>query len=525
MTPKMKLRQAVAAFLLIGAATSGAHAQQRRTADLVVLIAVDQLRADYLDRFRLQFTGGLKRLADEGAFFTNAYQDHAVTETAVGHASMLSGRFPRSFGIVSNALGVPDPQTRMLNGGTGASPFRFRGSTLIDWMRVQTPASRGLAVSVKDRSAILPMGRAKQSSFWYSSNGEFTTSNYYADTLPTWLRSFNDRRLPEKYAGMEWKPLLDVRMYAEPDTVAREGADATFPHQIPADMREAVKVLANFPWMDEILLELALTGLDSMKLGKSGSTDLLSVSLSTTDLIGHEFGPDSREVHDQIVRLDRALGVFLDALYARFQPEQLLIALTADHGVASFPELMAKNPAEATQSYVDMRPALTPLRNLLTARGLPGAGVTFSSGMLMFNERALNHDHTLIDSLANMFAAAARKLPGVARVDYVRDLATGDTIKDAITRRWHHMIPRDLPIPVVVTLKESHVFGRPQGATHGSPYDADAHVPIIFYGPQFKPGTYREFVRTVDIAPTLAHLLDVHPTEPLDGKPLVQALK
>lgn len=525
MTPKMKLLQAVAVLLLIASAAPSAHGQQRGTPDLVVLITVDQLRGDYLDRFKSQFTGGLKRLTEQGAFFANAYQDHAVTETAVGHASLLSGRFPRSYGIISNSLGVPDPQTRMLNGGTGASPFRFRGSTLIDWLRVQTPASRGLAVSVKDRSAILPLGRAKQSAFWYSADGTFTTSNYYADTLPTWLRSFNAKRLPEQYAGREWQPLLDVRMYAEPDTVAREGADATFPHRVPTDPREAVKVLGSFPWMDDIVLELALTGLDSMKLGKSGNTDLLSVSLSTTDLIGHAFGPDSREVHDQILRLDRALGVFMDALDARFGPEQLLIALTADHGVASFPELRAKNPAQAEQSYVDMLPALTPLRDWLAARGLPGAAVTLSSGMLMFNEPALKHDRALMDSLASMFVPAARKVPGVVRVDYVRDLAKGDTINDAITRRWHNMIPRDLPIPVVVTLSENYVFGRPKSAMHGTPYDADAHVPIIFFGPQFKPGVYREFVRTVDIAPTLAHILAVRPTEPLDGKPLMQAVK
>jgi arylsulfatase A-like enzyme len=499
------------------------HAQPKP--DLVVLIAVDQLRADYLDRFMPQLTGGLRKLTLEGAFFTNAFQDHAVTETAVGHASMLSGRFPRSFGIISNTLGVPDPQSRMLNGGPGASPFRFRGTTLMDWLRVRTPGSRGLGISVKDRSAILPFGRAKQSSFWYSNDGTFTTSNYYADTLPTWLRSFNAQKLPQKYAGMQWNPLLDVRMYQEPDTVAREGRDATFPHQVPSEMRTAVETLAGFPWMDEILLELALTGLDSMKLGKSGNVDVLSISLSTTDIIGHRYGPDSREVHDQILRLDRALGAFLDSLFTRFTPDQVVIALTADHGVASFPDLHARDSAEAASHYVDIQSTLTPLRSILTARGMPGAAVTFASGMLMFNEPALKHDHLLMDSLANMFAAAARKLPGVTRVDFVRDLARGDTINDPITRRWHHMIPRDLPIPVVVTASDQHLFGRPRSATHGSPHDADAHVPIIFYGPQFRRGRYSEFTRTVDIAPTLAHVLDVHPTEPLDGKILTQVLK
>lgn len=511
-------------LVLLLCAANTAFAQSKP--DLVVLIAVDQLRADYIDRFMPQLSGGLKKLSQEGAFFTNAFQDHAVTETAVGHAAMLSGRFPRSYGIISNALGVPDPQTRMLNGGQGASPFRFRGSTLIDWMRVKNPASRALGLSVKDRSAILPLGRAKQSSFWYSSDGTFTTSNYYADTLPTWLRSFNAQRLPEKYAGMEWRPLLDVSLYQEPDTVAREGENAVFPHQVPTEMRKAVEALARFPWMDDILLELAITGLDSMKLGRNGATDLLSVSLSTTDIIGHRYGPDSREVHDQILRLDRALGMFLDSLYTRFTPDQVAIVLTADHGVAALPGLHATDWADVASGYVDIQPLLTPLRDIVTARGFPGAAVTLSSGMLMFNEAALGYDHVLMDSLAGLFVTSARELPGVLRVDFVRDLASGDTIGDPITRRWHNMIPRDLPIPVVVTLREGHMYGKPRiGATHGSPHDADAHVPIIFYGPQFRPGRYTEFTRTVDIAPTLARVLHVHPTEPLDGKVLTQVLK
>ena len=512
-------------MLALAALACAAHAHAQTKPRLVVLIAVDQMRADYLDRFMPQMSGGLRKLAEEGAFFTNAFQDHAVTETAVGHAAMLAGRFPRSYGIISNTLGVPDPQARMLNGGAGASPFRFRGSTLMDWLRLRTPGSRGLGISVKDRSAILPLGRAKQSSFWYSNDGTFTTSNYYADTLPNWVRSFNAQRLPQKYAGMQWNPLLDVRLYEEPDTVAREGRDATFPHRVPTEMRKAVETLAGFPWMDEILLELALTGIDSMKLGRSGNVDVLSVSLSTTDIIGHKYGPDSREVHDQILRLDRALGMFIDSLFTRFTPEQVIIALTADHGVASFPDLYARDSVEAASHYIDIQSVLTPLRSILTARGMPGAGVTFASGMLMFDERALEYNHPLMDSLAHMFATAARKLPGIMRVDFVRDLAWGDTIHDPITRRWHHMIPRDLPIPVVVTASEQHLFGRPQSATHGSPHDADAHVPIIFYGPQFKRGRYAEFTRTVDIAPTLAHILDLHPTEPLDGKILKQVLK
>ena len=524
----MQRRMVLSVTLVMLFAGMEAKAQTQVRPDLVVLLAVDQLKYDYLERFRPQFVGGFKRLLDEGAVFSNAYQDHAATVTAVGHASMLSGRFPRGTGIISNALGVPDPQARMLNGvGDGASPFRFRGTTLVDWLRMEDPMSRALSVSVKDRAAILPIGRAKQSVFWYSNDGTFTTSNYYADTLPTWLRRFNQQKLPEKYAGMEWKPLLNVGMYMEADSVAVEnkGKDVAFPHRMPTDIKEAIARLANFPWMDEILLDLARTGIDSMQLGRTGHIDLLSVSLSTTDLIGHAYGPDSREVHDQIVRLDRALGAFMDSLYARFPRDKVVIALTADHGVSSIPELHAHADGKAEKNEVDTRPLLAPLARFLTPRKIPGAAVRFEAGMLMLNPTLLQHDRALMDSIAAAFVAAAKATHGVARVDYVRNLARGDTINNTITRRWHNMIPRDLTIPVVATIEEGYEWGSPEGATHGAPYDADAHVPIIFYGPQFKPGRYRQFARTVDIAPTLAEVLRVRPTEPLDGKPLKQAIQ
>ena len=494
--------------------------------DLVVFIAVDQLRGDYLDRFGSQLTGGLARLKRDGAHFVNAYQDHANTVTAVGHASMLSGRFPRSTGIISNNLGVPDPQAISTEGKASASPFRFRGSTLIDWMRVVDPLSRALSVSVKDRGAILPIGRAKQQAYWYSSTGAFTTSNYYADTLPDWVKRFNALKLPEKYAGRVWQPIRNPSAYPEPDSgkALAGGQPSVFPHALSPDAAEAVKQLSEFPWIDEVNLQLALAGLDALKLGKNGHRDLLAISLSATDAIGHSFGPDSRELHDQILRLDVALGQFLDSLYKRFPPEKVVIALTADHGVTSFPEMIAKSPEEAKEYRVNFTPLLANVRNELNKRGYPPNAIVMEGGLVMFTP-ALYNKQPVRDTIANIFATGARKIPGVERVDMVRDLPRGDTINDPITRRWLHALPPDVPIPVVVTLKDAHVFGNPRSATHGSPRDRDAHVPIIFFGPQFKPGRYDQFVRTVDIAPTLAAVLGIPPTEPLDGKVLTAALK
>ena len=504
--------------------TIDAAAQQP---DLVVLIAVDQLRGDYIDRYAAQLTGGLARLKRDGAHFTNAYHDHAVTVTAIGHATMLSGRFPRSTGIISNTLGVPDPQAVSTEGKPSASPFRFRGSVLIDWMRVADPLSRALSVSAKDRGAILPIGRAHQPAFWYSSSGSFTTSNYYADTLPDWVKRFNALRLPHQYAARAWTPLRDSSDYAERAGAAAlaAGQPSVFPHTISSDTAKAVAEIYNYPWMDEVNLRFALAGLDAMKLGKNGHLDLLSVSLSATDAIGHTYGPDSRELHDQVLRLDAALGGFLDSLYQRFPPDKVVIALTADHGVTSFPEVFAAgDSARAAALRVSLVPVLTDVRAELQKRGLDAKSVTQEGGLIFFS-RPLMQNQALSDTIARLFAARARLVPGVERVDFVRDLAKADTINDPITRRWLHALPPDVPVPVVVTLKDKHIFGSTRSATHGSPRDRDAHVPIIFYGPQFKAGRYTQFVRTVDMAPTLARVLDILPTERLDGRVLEAALK
>jgi predicted AlkP superfamily pyrophosphatase or phosphodiesterase len=506
-----------------------APAPEPRTPTLVVFLTVDQMRADYFERFGPQLTGGLGRLYRGGAFFTHAFQDHANTETAPGHATVLSGREPEHTGIVLNTLGVPDPQTSLIGSANpGASPFRFRGSTLIDWMRVRDPASRALSISRKDRGAILPLGRAHQSVFWYAPEGIFTTSTYYADSLPAWMRAFDDLRIPQHMAGQAWTPLLPDSAYPEPDSqvVENGGANFTFPHLLPADT-SATRLFVEFPWMDQLTLQAALAGVRAMKLGAGPSTDLLAVSLSTTDAVGHRYGPDSRELHDQIVRLDRYLGAFLDSLYAIRDSSRVIVALTADHGVTSFVELAAAR-GNAEAQHVDLTGIAHGFRLDLAERGVDTTATPtpfrWDEAMLVIDRPTLARHGIDPDSLVAAFAAAVRENPGVARVQTMRDLAAADTVNDAVSRRWVHAIPRDLPIELVVTLKPGNTWSTAAYAEHGQPSDDDAHVPILFYGAPFRPGRYGGFTRVTDIAPTLAAVLGVRPTEPLDGHVLTDAL-
>jgi predicted AlkP superfamily pyrophosphatase or phosphodiesterase len=496
---------------------------------LVVHLTVDQLRPDYFRVFQNQLQGGLARLYRGGAVFLDGYQDHAITETAPGHASTLSGRFPRGTGIVANVAGVGDPQSPVIGGPRepGASPFRFRGTALIDWMRYANPASRALSVSRKDRGAILPLGRAKQQVYWYAPTiGSFTTSSYYADTLPAWVKAFNARRLPHQWAGKSWDLLVDKSFYQEPDSVPVEagGRGYLFPHNLPSDSNQAASAIAGVPMIDELTLSFALEGVKQLQLGTGPQPDLLAISLSATDAVGHAYGPDSRELHDMILRLDRYLGAFFDSLFAMRDSTRIVVALTADHGVAPFPEVRSRDNNRGA-GRADLAPFAASLATSLREAGVERSALTFDEAILQLDAAAIARGRMNADAVVRLFIQEAMKVPGVLRVDRVKDLATKDTTTDYIARRWLHMLPPDLPAAAVVTLRPYWYPGNVQFAMHGTPHDYDAKVPVIFYGAGVKPGHYSQKALVVDIAPTLASILGIRPLEQLDGHPLRAALR
>jgi predicted AlkP superfamily pyrophosphatase or phosphodiesterase len=492
---------------------------------LLVFITVDQLREDYLERWRGQFTGGLKQLLDGGAFFTNGHQDHAITETAPGHASTMSGRFPRSTGISRNLAGVNNDPNAPLIGTTGlsASPFRFRGTTLTDWLTSADSRTRALSVSAKDRGAILPIGRSKQQVYWYAGT-LFTTSKYYADTLPAWVTAFDARKLPERLAGRTWDLLLPAANYAEADSVPIENQGRNFllPKRLSEDSSIAARSAPATPFMDEILAAFALDGVERVGLGKGPQTDVLAVSFSATDYIGHAYGPDSREVHDQILRLDRTIGGLLDSLFKLRNRGSIIVALTADHGVTPFPELSQSRYAPPPRR-VDVRPALAAARAVFARAKADTALVELESGALLIERTGVTAE--LVNSAADSFVAVAKRIPGVLLAERYGSLAHHDLGKDTIARRWVQMFSPEVPVEAVITLTAGSYWGSYPVALHGTPQDDDSHVPILFFGAPFKPGRYPQFVRTVDIAPTLAQVLGVTPTEPLDGRLLTAAIK
>lgn len=500
---------------------------------LLLFLTVDQLRTDYLQVWHDQLTGGLRLLVDQGAFFVEGVHDHAITETAPGHASTMSGRFPYSTGIASNSAGVNTNTAPLLaTEGVGASPFRFQGSTLVDWMVERDPSTRVLSVSRKDRGAILPIGRGKHPVFWYAQlGGIFTTSTWYGDTLPTWVRAFNaEDRAVTRYAGKEWNLLLPESAYPEPDSVPAEarGQGFVFPHVMPTDSALARNTIAGQPWMDEMILDFAWRGVREMDLGAGPRTDVLAVSLSTLDAVGHRWGPDSREVHDMVLRVDRMLGTFLDSLFALRGRENVVIALTGDHGVAPIvgvPSRFGDNRRAVALPRGALDPVYAAIAPLVQRSGVPPDAFSMDWPVFEVDRAQAQGKDREVREIARAFAREVRKVPGVLRADVIDDLARADTVRDDIARRWLHMFRPGGQALVGVTLTPFSYSGGGIVATHGTPHDYDAKVPVIFWGDAFRATHDSGKARVVDMAPTLARLLGVTPGEKLDGVVLGRAFR
>ncbi|MBA2292013.1 MAG: alkaline phosphatase family protein [Gemmatimonadales bacterium] len=486
---------------------------------LVVSLVIDQLRPDYLERWRPQFRGGLAWLLREGVFYANGEQDHAMTSTAAGHSTMLSGRSPASTGIIANDLGVPDRASPLIrSGGPGASPHRFRGTTLADWMVARNPATRIFSISRKDRGAIMAIGRARVPVYWYT-QGTFTTSRYYADSLPSWLSAWNAREPATRLAGHAWELSRPAADYPEADArpFERGGIRHVFPHVLSTDPVAAAVELEAHTLIDSLTLDAAWAGVRATGLGTDAITDLLAISLSATDNIGHRYGPGSREVHDHLLNVDRWLGIFLDSLATIVPLDQLVVSLTSDHGVTEYPEAGAGGRASIGTEVTALNAWG---RDTIGVR----AGAVGYSGLLMARTGDLAKRGVDIDSLAGAIAARVRRLPGVLTVYTPRTLRAARAT-DAEAGRWRRQLPSDAEWLVAASLRPGWIWGRVGGETgHGTTNLDDRHVPILFRVPGTTPVRITRMVRTIDIGPTFAALLDIKPMERVEGVALREVL-
>jgi arylsulfatase A-like enzyme len=518
MVPSLMPRSLLAALAFAATFLPGT-ARAQSDARLVVMLTVDQLIPDYFERYGHQLNGGLARIVRQGVYYPGGLQDHAITETAPGHSTVLSGRSPASTNIVANNLGVPDPGAPLVAArGPGASPAKFRGTTLADWMVAADPGVQVFSVSRKDRGAILPIGRMVAPVLWYASgSGVFTTSTYYTTVLPDWVNAWNARGGVKRMAGHIWDLLLPESEYPEADANAweRGGQGNAFPYQLPTDTLALFNVIQTMPWMDSLTMDMALEGVKQMRLGSGPRPDLLAVSLSTTDAIGHGWGPESREMRDHIIRMDRWVGWFLDSLETTVGRGRVLVALTSDHGVQRFPESALAAGQRAGRATV--RPILVELDSIFTARYRTDFNFSTDSGLLFGDLAGLASRGVDVDSLSRAVAQKMAAIDGVRQVFTPATLAAAPA-DDAEAGLWRRLVPSDFPWIAAGSLHPNFIWSTgTTSTTHGTTNPPDVVVPIAFMGPGITASRSARAARTIDIGPTLAALLGITPTEAVEG--------
>lgn len=508
---------------------------------LVILISIDQMRHDYFERFGREFSGGLKRLYDEGMVYTSADLNYAASETGPGHATLVTGAYPRRHGIPANewpdrasrrqVYCVSDTSAGAVNGeGGGVSPKNLMTSAIGDWLKEAAPQSRAVAIAVKDRAAILMGGRRPDYAFWYNSeSGRMVTSDYYVKALPEWVKQFNASNWVEKHVPAVWKKLKQESVYAQhgPDEMAGEfvwGESTAFPHAFQPERKN--RQMLTSPWGDMMVLDFAAAALRAEKLGQRPQTDFLALGLSCTDYVGHAFGPDSHEMHDHLLRLDSALGKFLKTVQHSVGKGRFVVVVSADHAVMPLPEYLTQIKKEKARRILAERDLMPQIQNALAnvQREL-GANEPLVQQNAFLNYAAANHG---VDSLAleGKVRAAFLQVEGIAEVYFRRELLganpSGDLYLEKFRRSYFGPRGEDFQIRFC---ENCLVTSRPTGTSHGSVYRYDTHVPLIFFGGGIKAARSSRAVHTADVAPTLAKLLGIPYPETVEGLPLEEVVK
>ena len=547
LAPPLRAPVCIATALLLAFAPAGCRITAGRASRprLVVLVAVDQLRADLLDRYDTLFKGGFRRLRDQGMRFTNTTVDHAITVSHPGHVTLATGVIPARHGIVDAAFfeGTPgnrklvdalqDPAEQIVGAPDqkGVSPHKILSPTIGEWFSAADSKSRSVAIGSGQYSSLLHAGHARGDVYWYSIQaGRYVTSSFYRKDYPEWVERFNRERLPRLMEASDpWDILVPEagRRLAYPDAIPYEGdhTHVTFPHQLKdfdpegklADPEVRKKALAwwiaTTPELDDATLALAREAVAALSLGQRDATDYLSIVVSQVDDIGHFYGPFSLEQEDNLLRLDRELGEFLADLDARVGKGKVLVALSADHGVPDIPEKDRERGRVARRLKAEeIEAAVDAAAKAAAAPGTPGEIAT-----------------RVADALNRLDFVADAMPPGPL-------LGAGGTC-DPFTALYRNSYREDrVPrFPLFSLAHEGRGIGEYgvavrltdgtmidlDPAVHGSPYAVDRQVPLLFMGPGVSHGMSDQRARTVDVAPTLARLAGVPFPQGLDGVPLI----
>lgn len=530
-----------ASAITLAETRSGSEPKDTR---LLLFMALDQARYDYLVRFRPAFTGGLKAILDRGVAFSDAHHDHAMTTTAAGHTTLASGSYPGHSGIIANEWFDRSTKKRMYSfrdsyepllrprsatatsdstsSSSGRSPRNLLRTTLGDWLKETSPESKVFSISGKDRAAIPMGGKNADAAYWYDGRtGQLITSHYYMKEYPSYIEQFHERKIADSYFGKAWQPLpVEPEMYEKLGIkpLDRGVFKWSLPHPLGGAAFTPTSSFYNAfydsPFMDAYLIEMAKTIFVNESLGADSHLDILALGFSALDLVGHDYGPNSPEVLDVLLRLDRNLGDLFEAVDTAIGMKHVVIALSGDHGVMTVPEYRQAENADAKRFATADVACFQQAESKLDGRF--GEEDWLLRGLYLDYE-AIGKRNLRRQDVEDALAEILSKCPSVEKVWTRTELESKAPSSDSFRDKYLHSFHAERSPDLFVQLEKYHLSRLFDGTTHGSPYDYDSHVPMILVVPGIEPREIAQRVQTVDLAPTLAALLGIPTPDDIDG--------
>lgn len=516
---------------------------------LVVGIVIDQMRYDYLTRFTDRFgENGFKRLLNNGFSIENAYYNCIPTYTAVGHASIYTGTTPDSHGIISNnwydkflkkSIYCVDDNNYKTVGNISdrgnKSPFRMYTTTVTDQLHLaQNMNGKTIGIAIKDRSAILPAGHTANGAYWFDGgkNGQWISSTFYMESLPKWVTDFNSSGKANDYLKNPWNSLYEIKTYTNSivDDNIFEGkfkgeTTTSFPHDIPSlkASNGNFDILKGIPAGNSFTADFTKAAIIGENLGKSKFTDFLAISFSSTDYVGHQFGPASKEIEDTYLRLDKDLADLLSFLDKQVGENNYTVFLTADHAAVDVPSYLQslKIPAHYFDIKKFRQAVLAITKKYFNSIELIE---NISNYQIFLDKQKIESLGLNKNTVAEKLAEEVIALEGIYKAVTAKTLQTTkftDGIMNSLQNGYNQKFSGDvmlIPFPATLT-------GGRTGTSHGSGYSYDAHIPLIFYGNGIKKGVSKKRYEIIDIAPTIANLLKIEAPNSSTGKIIDEALK
>jgi predicted AlkP superfamily pyrophosphatase or phosphodiesterase len=530
-------------FGLITCFSSFSQTQKVEKPKIVIGIMVDQMRWDFLYRFEKRYSsGGFKRLVREGFSCDNAYIPYAQTVTAAGHSTVYTGSVPAISGIMGNdwydrSLGksvycAEDASVKTIGGSPNAqpmSPKNLQVTTVCDEQRIATNfKSKTIGIAIKDRGGILPAGQSANAAYWYdASTGNWVSSTYYMNELPSWAKSFNDKKIPDSLFKLGWNTLYPTNTYIlsdedEKNYEGKSSADSkpVFPHNIAAYVGKSYGALSSTPHGNTLTLSFAKAAIEAEGLGNDEYTDFLAISFSSPDYIGHQYGPNSIEVEDNYLRLDKEFEAFFIYLDKKFG-KNYTVFLTADHGVAHAPGYSKEKKLPGGSMNMS---AVSAAKNTMEKFKISNLVESFDNYQYYLNYKKIDSAGADLDAVKKYFIKELNKDPNIFYafdISHLQDALLPELVKNKFLNGYHPKLSGD----VQIILKAGYLSGSNTGSSHGSWYPYDAHIPMVFMGAGINKGRMTKNSSMSDIAPTLAALLKIQMPSGNVGDVISEAIK